>query len=142
MKDAFKLHFGKCSLSIFEAYSKTLDISASAASLSTILFKSACNTNLSEILFNLCLTVTCYRPVKVIRLLARDTVEEIMYSRAVSKLHLTNTVIEEGRFSLLDQAQSGAAGLQVCEPLYKTHPFLFVFSTSPQRSYFISHTAQ
>uniref|UniRef100_A0A7N8WZ55 Chromodomain helicase DNA binding protein 1-like n=1 Tax=Mastacembelus armatus TaxID=205130 RepID=A0A7N8WZ55_9TELE len=43
------------------------------------------------------------RPVKVIRLLARDTVEEIMYSRAVSKLHLTNTVIEEGRFSLLDQ---------------------------------------
>uniref|UniRef100_A0A3Q3S7Y1 Chromodomain helicase DNA binding protein 1-like n=1 Tax=Mastacembelus armatus TaxID=205130 RepID=A0A3Q3S7Y1_9TELE len=53
------------------------------------------------------------RPVKVIRLLARDTVEEIMYSRAVSKLHLTNTVIEEGRFSLLDQAQSAAAGLQV-----------------------------
>uniref|UniRef100_A0A667YDM7 Chromodomain helicase DNA binding protein 1-like n=1 Tax=Myripristis murdjan TaxID=586833 RepID=A0A667YDM7_9TELE len=43
------------------------------------------------------------RPVKVIRLLGRDTVEEIVYSRAVSKLHLTNTVIEEGRFSLLDQ---------------------------------------
>uniref|UniRef100_A0AAQ5Z0Q0 Chromodomain-helicase-DNA-binding protein 1-like n=1 Tax=Amphiprion ocellaris TaxID=80972 RepID=A0AAQ5Z0Q0_AMPOC len=43
------------------------------------------------------------RPVKVIRLLARDTVEEIMYSRAVSKLQLTNTVIEEGRFSLMDQ---------------------------------------
>uniref|UniRef100_A0A8D3DGV8 Chromodomain-helicase-DNA-binding protein 1-like n=1 Tax=Scophthalmus maximus TaxID=52904 RepID=A0A8D3DGV8_SCOMX len=43
------------------------------------------------------------RPVKVIRLLTRDTVEEIMYARAVSKLHLTNTVIEEGRFSLLDQ---------------------------------------
>uniref|UniRef100_A0A665SU11 Chromodomain helicase DNA binding protein 1-like n=1 Tax=Echeneis naucrates TaxID=173247 RepID=A0A665SU11_ECHNA len=43
------------------------------------------------------------RPVKVIRLLARDTVEEIMYSRSVSKLHLTNTVIEEGRFSLMDQ---------------------------------------
>uniref|UniRef100_A0A667XVT5 Chromodomain-helicase-DNA-binding protein 1-like n=1 Tax=Myripristis murdjan TaxID=586833 RepID=A0A667XVT5_9TELE len=52
------------------------------------------------------------RPVKVIRLLGRDTVEEIVYSRAVSKLHLTNTVIEEGRFSLLDQAQSAAAGLQ------------------------------
>lgn len=49
----------------------------------------------------------------MVRLLARDTVEEIMYSRAVSKLHLTNTVIEEGRFSLLDQAQSAAAGLQV-----------------------------
>lgn len=57
------------------------------------------------------------RPVKVIRLLARDTVEEIMYSRAVSKLHLTNTVIEEGRFSLLDQAQSAAAGLQLSEIL-------------------------
>lgn len=38
-----------------------------------------------------------------------------MYSRAVSKLQLTNTVIEEGRFSLLDQAQSAAAGLKVCE---------------------------
>ncbi|KAM9848259.1 chromodomain-helicase-DNA-binding protein 1-like [Aulostomus maculatus] len=57
------------------------------------------------------------RPVKVIRLLARDTVEEIMYSRAVSKLHLTNTVIEEGRFSLLDEAQSAAAGLQLSEIL-------------------------
>ncbi|TKS75009.1 Chromodomain-helicase-DNA-binding protein 1-like [Collichthys lucidus] len=57
------------------------------------------------------------RPVKVVRLLARDTVEEIMYSRAVSKLHLTNTVIEEGRFSLLDQAQSAAAGLQLSEIL-------------------------
>lgn len=55
------------------------------------------------------------RPVKVVRLLARDTVEEIMYSRAASKLHLTNTVIEEGRFSLLDQAQAAAAGLQVGE---------------------------
>lgn len=41
------------------------------------------------------LTFTRKRPVKVIRLLARDTVEEIMYSCAVSKLHLTNTIIEE-----------------------------------------------
>ncbi|MEQ2225101.1 Chromodomain-helicase-DNA-binding protein 1-like [Ilyodon furcidens] len=57
------------------------------------------------------------RPVKVIRLLARDTVEEIMYSRAVSKLQLTNTVIEEGRFSLLDQAQSATAGLQLSDIL-------------------------
>ncbi|KAM4628994.1 chromodomain-helicase-DNA-binding protein 1-like [Polymixia lowei] len=57
------------------------------------------------------------RPVKVVRLLGRDTVEEIVYSRAVSKLHLTNTVIEEGRFSLLDQAQSAAAGLQLSEIL-------------------------
>uniref|UniRef100_A0A8C9WMU2 Chromodomain helicase DNA binding protein 1-like n=1 Tax=Scleropages formosus TaxID=113540 RepID=A0A8C9WMU2_SCLFO len=43
------------------------------------------------------------RAVKVIRLLGRDTVEEIIYSRAASKLQLTNTIIEEGRFSLLDQ---------------------------------------
>ncbi|XP_061593050.1 chromodomain-helicase-DNA-binding protein 1-like isoform X2 [Cololabis saira] len=57
------------------------------------------------------------RPVKVIRLLARDTVEEIMYSRAASKLQLTHAVIEEGRFSLLDQAQSAAAGLQLSEIL-------------------------
>lgn len=57
------------------------------------------------------------RPVKVIRLLGRDTVEEIVYSRAVSKLRLTDTVIEEGRFSLLHQAQSAAAGLQLSEIL-------------------------
>uniref|UniRef100_A0A8C6WRJ6 Chromodomain helicase DNA binding protein 1-like n=1 Tax=Neogobius melanostomus TaxID=47308 RepID=A0A8C6WRJ6_9GOBI len=57
------------------------------------------------------------RPVKIVRLIARDTVEEIMYSRAVSKLHLTNTVIEEGRFSLMEQAQSAAAGLQLSEIL-------------------------
>ncbi|KAL4656875.1 chromodomain-helicase-DNA-binding protein 1-like isoform X2 [Arapaima gigas] len=57
------------------------------------------------------------RAVKIIRLLARDTVEEIVYSRAVSKLQLTNTVIEEGRFSLLDQAQSDATGLQLSEIL-------------------------
>ncbi|KAK7888766.1 hypothetical protein WMY93_024326 [Mugilogobius chulae] len=57
------------------------------------------------------------RPVKIIRLLARDTVEEIMYSRASSKLHLTNTVIEEGRFSLMEQAQTAAAGLKLSEIL-------------------------
>uniref|UniRef100_A0A8C5FEK5 Chromodomain helicase DNA binding protein 1-like n=1 Tax=Gadus morhua TaxID=8049 RepID=A0A8C5FEK5_GADMO len=51
------------------------------------------------------------RPVKVIRLLGRDSVEEMVYSRATSKLDLTKAVIEEGRFSLLDQASAG--GLQV-----------------------------
>lgn len=59
--------------------------------------------------------VTRPRPVKVIRLIGKDTVEEIMYCRAVSKLNLTKTVIEDGRFSLLDQAHSAAAGLQVGE---------------------------
>ncbi|XP_054645360.1 chromodomain-helicase-DNA-binding protein 1-like isoform X2 [Dunckerocampus dactyliophorus] len=64
-----------------------------------------------------CHRIGQHRPVKVIRLLARDTVEEIMYSRAVSKLHLTNTVMEEGRFSLLDRAQTAAAGLHLSEIL-------------------------
>ncbi|XP_066562122.1 chromodomain-helicase-DNA-binding protein 1-like [Amia ocellicauda] len=57
------------------------------------------------------------RPVKVIRLLARDTVEEVVYRRAASKLLLTSTVIEGGHFSLLDQADSGTAGLQLHEIL-------------------------
>ncbi|KAM3848149.1 chromodomain-helicase-DNA-binding protein 1-like [Vipera latastei] len=34
------------------------------------------------------------KPVKIIRLVGRDTVEEIIYRRAISKLQLTNTVIE------------------------------------------------
>ncbi|XP_062412778.1 chromodomain-helicase-DNA-binding protein 1-like [Sardina pilchardus] len=57
------------------------------------------------------------RAVKVIRLVGRDTVEEIVYRRAISKLQLTNTVIEGGRFSLLDQAQSAANGLQLSDIL-------------------------
>uniref|UniRef100_H3ABN5 Chromodomain-helicase-DNA-binding protein 1-like n=1 Tax=Latimeria chalumnae TaxID=7897 RepID=H3ABN5_LATCH len=40
------------------------------------------------------------KPVQIIRLLARDTVEEIIYRRAVSKLKLTNAVIEKGQFDL------------------------------------------
>ncbi|XP_076870875.1 chromodomain-helicase-DNA-binding protein 1-like [Brachyhypopomus gauderio] len=58
------------------------------------------------------------RAVKVIRLLGRDTVEEIVYSRAVMKLRLTSTVIEEGRFSLLEQPQGPAAtAMQLSEIL-------------------------
>ncbi|XP_022531537.2 chromodomain-helicase-DNA-binding protein 1-like isoform X1 [Astyanax mexicanus] len=49
------------------------------------------------------------RAVKVIRLLGKDTVEEIIYSRAMSKLQLTNTVIEEGRFSLLENPKTAAS---------------------------------
>ncbi|XP_051928976.1 chromodomain-helicase-DNA-binding protein 1-like isoform X2 [Hippocampus zosterae] len=64
-----------------------------------------------------CHRIGQHRPVKVVRLLARDTVEEIMYSRAVSKLELTNAVIEEGRFSLLERVQSAAAGLHLGEIL-------------------------
>ena len=41
-----------------------------------------------------------YRSVKVIRLIGRDSVEEIVLRRAEAKLKLTNTVIEGGQFSL------------------------------------------
>ncbi|XP_077573754.1 chromodomain-helicase-DNA-binding protein 1-like [Stigmatopora nigra] len=64
-----------------------------------------------------CHRIGQHRPVKVVRLLARDTVEDIMYSRAVSKLELTNAVMEEGRFSLLERAQSAAAGMHLSEIL-------------------------
>ncbi|XP_069053586.1 chromodomain-helicase-DNA-binding protein 1-like isoform X1 [Lepisosteus oculatus] len=57
------------------------------------------------------------RPVKIIRLLGRDTVEEIVYRRAASKLQLTSTVIEGGQFSLLEQAEAASAGLQLSEIL-------------------------
>ncbi|KAK2190804.1 hypothetical protein NP493_68g04006 [Ridgeia piscesae] len=40
------------------------------------------------------------RPVKVIRLLGRNTVEEIILKRAEAKLQLTSAVIEGGHFSL------------------------------------------
>lgn len=40
------------------------------------------------------------RPVKVIRLIGRNTVEEIILKRAEDKLKLTEKVIEEGEFSL------------------------------------------
>lgn len=46
--------------------------------------------------------------MKVIRLLGRDTVEEMIFSRAVSKLRLTNTVIEEGQFSLLEKSKAAS----------------------------------
>lgn len=37
------------------------------------------------------------RPVKIIRLVGRSTVEEIVLKRADAKLKLTNTVIEGGK---------------------------------------------
>ncbi|XP_072179919.1 chromodomain-helicase-DNA-binding protein 1-like [Diadema setosum] len=40
------------------------------------------------------------RPVKIIRLIGRDTVEELIMRRADEKLKLTNDVIEGGKFSL------------------------------------------
>ncbi|XP_060092741.1 chromodomain-helicase-DNA-binding protein 1-like [Heteronotia binoei] len=49
------------------------------------------------------------KPVKIIRLIGRDTVEEIIFRRAVSKLQLTSTVIEGGQFALGAQKSQEAA---------------------------------
>ncbi|XP_064649880.1 chromodomain-helicase-DNA-binding protein 1-like [Lineus longissimus] len=46
------------------------------------------------------------RPVKVIRLIGRSTVEEIVFRRAEAKLKLTNTVIEGGQFSLMPSKEA------------------------------------
>ncbi|XP_055500999.1 chromodomain-helicase-DNA-binding protein 1-like [Leucoraja erinacea] len=58
------------------------------------------------------------RPVKIIRLIGRDTVEELIYNRAMSKLKLTNTLIEGGQFSMNEgEESSGASGMQLSEIL-------------------------
>ncbi|XP_030837594.1 chromodomain-helicase-DNA-binding protein 1-like isoform X1 [Strongylocentrotus purpuratus] len=49
------------------------------------------------------------RPVKIIRLIGRDSVEELILQRADEKLKLTNDVIEGGKFSL-GTSNSGLAG--------------------------------
>lgn len=53
------------------------------------------------------------RPVKIIRLIGRDTIEEIIYQRAASKLRLTNAIVEGGQFALGAPKPQGAAELQV-----------------------------
>ncbi|XP_063112832.1 chromodomain-helicase-DNA-binding protein 1-like isoform X2 [Cavia porcellus] len=57
------------------------------------------------------------KSVKVIRLIGRDTVEEIVYRRAASKLQLTNMIIEGGHFTLGAQKPSVDADLQLTEIL-------------------------
>ncbi|KAK3575576.1 hypothetical protein QTP86_030436 [Hemibagrus guttatus] len=72
------------------------------------------------------------RTVKVIRLLGRDTVEEIIYFRALAKLQLTNTVIKEGQFSLMDKNQA-AGQLQLSEILkFGVHKLLSSDESSVQ----------
>jgi len=51
--------------------------------------------------------------VKIIRLIGRDTIEEIIYRRAASKLRLTNAIVEGGQFALGVPKPQGAAELQV-----------------------------
>ena len=43
--------------------------------------------------------LSAQRPVKVIRLIAKETVEEIILKRSEAKLSLTQAVIEGGQFS-------------------------------------------
>ncbi|XP_019331761.1 chromodomain-helicase-DNA-binding protein 1-like isoform X2 [Alligator mississippiensis] len=57
------------------------------------------------------------KPVKIIRLIGRDTVEEIIYRRAVSKLRLTNAIIEGGQFALRAVKSQTAADMQLSEIL-------------------------
>ena len=49
--------------------------------------------------------------MKVIRLVCRHTVEEIVLKRALAKLELTQTVIEGGQFSSVGPAVGGATDL-------------------------------
>ncbi|XP_026569004.1 chromodomain-helicase-DNA-binding protein 1-like isoform X3 [Pseudonaja textilis] len=53
------------------------------------------------------------KPVKIIRLIGRDTVEEIIYRRAIAKLQLTNTVIEGGQFALGAHKTQDTSDVQV-----------------------------
>uniref|UniRef100_A0A8C6E872 Chromodomain-helicase-DNA-binding protein 1-like n=1 Tax=Moschus moschiferus TaxID=68415 RepID=A0A8C6E872_MOSMO len=56
------------------------------------------------------------KSVKVIRLIGRDTVEEIVIRKAASKLQLTNMIIEGGHFTLGAQKPAADADLQVPIP--------------------------
>uniref|UniRef100_A0A8C3C8U1 Chromodomain helicase DNA binding protein 1 like n=1 Tax=Cairina moschata TaxID=8855 RepID=A0A8C3C8U1_CAIMO len=58
-----------------------------------------------------------HKPVKIIRLIGRDTIEEIIYRRAASKLRLTNAIVEGGQFALGVPKPQGAADLQLSEIL-------------------------
>ncbi|XP_054419257.1 chromodomain-helicase-DNA-binding protein 1-like [Pteronotus mesoamericanus] len=57
------------------------------------------------------------KSVKVIRLIGRDTVEEIICRKAASKLQLTSTIIEGGHFTLGAQKPAADADLQLGEIL-------------------------
>lgn len=57
------------------------------------------------------------KSVKVIRLIGRDTVEEIVYRKAASKLQLTNMVMEGGHFTLGPARPSAEADFQLSEIL-------------------------
>ncbi|XP_077893505.1 transport and Golgi organization protein 1 homolog isoform X1 [Ictidomys tridecemlineatus] len=57
------------------------------------------------------------KAVKVIQLIGRDTVEEIVYRKAASKLQLTNTIIERDHFTLEAQKPLADPDLQLSDIL-------------------------
>uniref|UniRef100_F7FBZ3 Chromodomain-helicase-DNA-binding protein 1-like n=1 Tax=Monodelphis domestica TaxID=13616 RepID=F7FBZ3_MONDO len=57
------------------------------------------------------------KSVKIIRLIGRDTVEEVIYRRAASKLRLTSAIIEGGHLTLGAQKTPAASDLQLSEIL-------------------------
>ncbi|KAM8812331.1 chromodomain-helicase-DNA-binding protein 1-like isoform 2-T2 [Rhynchonycteris naso] len=57
------------------------------------------------------------KSVKVIRLIGRDTVEEIICRKAASKLHLTSMIIEGGHFTLGSQKPAADSDVQLGEIL-------------------------
>ena len=64
--------------------------------------------------------------MKIIRLIGKNTVEEIILRRAEEKLKLTNTVIKEGEFSL----GAGKAGLFTNDKVKVRGYLLFVLFCS------------
>ncbi|NXD43587.1 CHD1L protein, partial [Copsychus sechellarum] len=64
-----------------------------------------------------------HKPVKIIRLIGQDTVEEIMYLLgfgffcSLTKLQLTNAIVEGGQFALRAPKPQGTAELQLSEIL-------------------------
>ena len=68
--------------------------------------------------FSLIITVSfSCSPVKVLRLICRDTAEEVILKRAEAKLSLTSAVIEGGQFSGMEPAAKGSTQQQLVEVL-------------------------
>lgn len=52
------------------------------------------------------LFIVLFRPVKIIRLIGKNTVEEIILTRANEKLKLTDRIIEKGGFAVAGPSTS------------------------------------
>lgn len=70
------------------------------------------------------------RPVKIIRLVAKSTVEEVILTRAEAKLKLTHSVIS-------DQSSSGELATSIFTqlyPVYRIHSTVLTLPYSPYRT--------